>query len=229
MNVITSAMTNHPRSLQKHIGPSEIGIECDKRIIYKLAQVEEPPRGPAWKPAVGTAVHAQLEQWFSQANTAPTRWVVEHRVQVGFVGGTPITGSCDLFDVTTGTIIDHKVVGPRQLLNYRRDGPSSQYRIQAHLYGLGYMNDGGWGQPNTVAIAFLPRDGELSKTFFWSEPWNPSIALDALNRLERLNQLRLLLGTEAAVNSSPGCTSPWCPWCKTTPQRAAGQSLFAAT
>lgn len=227
LHVITDAMSQHPRSLQKHIGPSEIGIECDKRLIYKLAGVAEPDRGPAWKPAVGTAVHAQLEHWFEQANTTPTRWVVEQRVQVGFVGGQPITGSCDLYDVTTGTVIDHKVVGPKQLLAYKRDGPSQQYRVQAHLYGLGYFNNGGWGQPKTVAIAFLPRDGELSRTFFWSEPWDAGLALDALNRLEKLNELRLVLGTEAAVNISPGCTSPWCPWCKTTPIRAVGQSLFA--
>jgi hypothetical protein len=229
MGVIEQSIAAHPRSLQKRIGPSEIGIECDKRIIYKLAGVPEPDRGVAWKPAIGTAVHAQLEQWFEQANTAAgmTRWVTENSVFVGMIGDTPLVGSCDLFDVSTGTVIDWKIVGPKQILDYRANGPSQQYRVQAHAYGLGYFNDAGWGVPKNVGIMFLPRDGELSKRYFWHEPWNPALALDALNRVNRLDQLQRLLGAEQAAAISPGCTSRFCPICKAIPaERPEGQSLF---
>jgi len=69
-DVIRGAIANHPRSLQKRIGPSEIGTPCDRRIGYKLLGQEENPRGDAWKPTVGTAVHGWLEKALEDANLA---------------------------------------------------------------------------------------------------------------------------------------------------------------
>jgi hypothetical protein len=62
MDAIRHKITHHPRSLQKRIGPSEIGNPCDRRIGYKLLGQPENPRGDAWKPTIGTAVHAWLEE-----------------------------------------------------------------------------------------------------------------------------------------------------------------------
>ena len=69
-DVIRGAIANHPRSLQKRIGPSEIGTPCDRRIGYKLLGQDENPRGDAWKPTVGTAVHGWLEKALEDANLA---------------------------------------------------------------------------------------------------------------------------------------------------------------
>lgn len=240
MGVFEAAIMAHPRSLQKSIGPSEIGIECDRRILFKLAGVEEPPRPPAWKPAIGTAVHAQLEEWFEQANFNPvtgeleyTQWVTEQELTVGYVGATPVTGHSDLFHVPTGTVCDHKIIGDKQLQHYRAAGPSPVYRVQAHLYGLGFFNHGGWGVPREVMIAFLPRNQELSKAYLWHEPWNAHIAMDALARLNRLDQLWRLVGIDKAAEISPGCDDAFCPWCRAesfTRKRAeaieSGVSLF---
>ena len=55
--MIRHAIAHHPRSLQKRIGPSEVGTPCDRRIGYKLLGHTENERGDAWKPTVGTAVH----------------------------------------------------------------------------------------------------------------------------------------------------------------------------
>ena len=205
--------------------------ECDKRILHKLAGTPEPPRPPAWKPAIGTAVHAQLEAWFDAENERSgfMRWVTENKVDCGAIGGRPLIGSADMFDDWTGTVVDWKIVGPKQIANYRANGPSQQYRVQAHLYGLGYSrNQDGWSMPQTVAIMFLPRDGELTKAYYWSEPWNPVIALDAINRANRLHQLLDILGLEKAVEISPGCDSPYCWVCKSAPadRRPEGASLF---
>jgi hypothetical protein len=234
LDVIEDAITQHPRSQQKVIGPSEIGIECDKRVLYKLAGVAEPARPPAWKPAIGTAVHAQLEEWFDRANqinpatgeVTNYEWVTESRVYVGDIGTQKVFGSADLFHVPSGTVLDHKIVGTRQLQNYRSNGPSAQYRVQAHLYGLGFLKEAGWGMPREVMICFLPRDGELSKSYLWHEAWNPHIALKALNRANRLDQLWRMVGIDQAVAQSPGCTSPWCPWCRATSRTKEGGSLF---
>lgn len=234
LGVIKDGITRHPRSLQKRIGPSEIGRPCDRWILHKLNGDGEPDRGPAWKPAVGTAVHDQLERWFNAANRGGAvlehmEWVTEWEVTVGQIGGEDITGHSDLFHVPTGTVIDHKVVGPKQLSKYRLHGPSQQYRVQAHLYGRGFTTDGGWGPCRTVAIAFLPRDGELSGAYFWSEPHDPHLAAEAMNRANRLYTMLTVVGIDAALAASPLCDDEWCTWCraeKRAQQRAAGGSLF---
>lgn len=232
--VIKDGITRHPRSLQKRIGPSEIGKPCDRWILHKLNGDGEPDRGPAWKPAVGTAVHDQLERWFDAANRGGgdvdrTEWVTEWEVVVGRIGGQDIAGHSDLYHVPTGTVIDHKIVGPKQLSKYRLHGPSQQYRVQAHLYGRGFTADGGWGPCRTVAIAFLPRDGELSGAYFWSEPHDPHLAAEAMNRANRLWTMLQVVGIDAALAASPLCDDEWCTWCRTerrAQQRAAGGSLF---
>lgn len=233
-NAIKAGINAHPRSAQKRIGPSEIGRPCDRWILRKLNGDEEPDRGVAWKPAIGTAMHDQLERWFDAANFGggdmqATEWVTEWEVTVGQIGGTNITGHSDLFHVPTGSVIDHKVVGDRQLRKYRLHGPSEQYRVQAHLYGTGFNNDGGWGVCRNVAIAFLPRDGELSQAYFWTEPHNPHIAAEAMNRANRLHTLLTVAGIDGALNASPVCDDQWCFWCradKRSANRAAGASLF---
>jgi hypothetical protein len=234
LGVIHDGITRHPRSLQKRIGPSEIGRPCDRWILHKLHGDGEPDRGPAWKPAIGTAMHDQLERWFDAANfgggeVSRQEWVTEWEVTVGTIGGQPITGHSDLFHVPTGTVIDHKVVGPKQLAKYRMHGPSEQYRVQAHLYGKGFTDDGGWGPCRQVAIAFLPRDGELGQTVFWSEPHDPHLALTAMGRANRLHTLLQVVGLDAALEASPLCDDQWCTWCraeKRAAARAAGRSLF---
>lgn len=234
LGVIKDGITRHPRSLQKRIGPSEIGRPCDRWILHKLNGDGEPDRGPAWKPAVGTAVHDQLERWFDAANrhggeVERVEWVTEWSVNVGQIGGQDTPGHSDLFHVPTGTVIDHKIVGPKQLSKYRLHGPSQQYRVQAHLYGKGFTDDGGWGPCRHVAIAFLPRDGELSGAYFWSEPYNPHLAAEALQRANRLWTMLTVVGIDAALAASPLCDDQWCTWCKTEKReahRAAGGSLF---
>lgn len=232
--VVNAGITAHPRSLQKRIGPSELGRPCDRWILHKLAGDGEPDRGPAWKPAIGTAMHAQLEQWFDAANRGGgeverVEWVTEWQVTVGTIGATAITGHSDLFHVPTGTVIDHKVVGPKQLAKYRLHGPTPQYRVQAHLYAAGFTADGGWGVARNVAIAFLPRDGELDQMVWWEEPADPHIAAAAMLRANRLWTMLQVVGLAAALSASPLCDDPWCTWCRAEKRqvaRAAGASLF---
>lgn len=222
LEVVENAIAAHPRSHQKMIGPSEIGLECDRRILYKLAQVPEPPRPPAWKPAVGTACHSQMEEWFDalipNGDLTNADWISEWQVTVGMLGaGTdavPITGHSDLYHRPTGTVIDFKFVGSRQLTKYRLHGPSLQYKTQAMLYAKGFTESGGWEPARQVAIWFLPRDGELGQAYWWQEPYNPHLAQEALNRLNSLYGLLQIVGLEAALAAKPLCDDDWCPWCR---------------
>lgn len=202
LRVIETTIANHPRSLQKAIGPSEVGQACARRLGYQLLGHPERPQQPNWKATIGTAVHSWLEHAFDHDNLAwaqqhgRERWLVETRVTVG---STPtlgdITGSCDLYDTATGVVFDHKVVGPAQLKHYKADGPSPQYRTQAHLYGRGWVL-AGWPVTH-VCICFLPRNGDLADAYQWHEPWSEQIALDGLTRLDTIAATCALLGDKA--------------------------------
>ncbi|MGO2111718.1 MAG: hypothetical protein ACTH31_08900 [Pseudoclavibacter sp.] len=228
-HVVVDAIVNHPRTLQTRIGPSELGLPCERRLLVRLAGEREPDRGIAWKPTIGTAMHAWLEDAFDAANqgSVSSTWVTEERLSVGAVDGVDITGSSDLFHVPTGTVIDHKLVGTSMLSKYRTHGPSEQYRYQAHLYGLGFLRHGGWGTPHRVAISFLPREAEWSKRYWWSEPWNPALAVEALSRANRLHTELTEQGLEQAQARYALCEDRWCPTCRDLAGQARGDvSLF---
>ena len=164
MATIEEAITNHPRSLQKTIGPSEIGTECDHCLGAKLAEWNQIREGGAWLPTVGTAVHSWLADTFVAANEAwrqdtgetGTRWLVEHRVDVG----DDVLGSCDLYDRVTCTLIDWKIVAATTLRTAKGDGPSEQYRVQSHLYGRGWTRRG-------LDVDTLTRPGRSAD---WARP-----------------------------------------------------------
>lgn len=194
--IVEDAITNHPRSLQRRIGPSEIGAPCDHCLAAKLAGWTKHEVGIPWLPTIGTAVHEWLELTVTRheiarikaatnPDTERNRFWCEERVNVGTVGGVDITGSCDLFHAPTGTVIDYKVVGTTTLRKARSSGPSATYRAQAHLYGRGWTRRG--EHVNTVAIWFLPRNAaSLDHGYLWSEPYDEQVALDALTRADQM-------------------------------------------
>lgn len=212
--IIENAIVTAPRSQQKRIGPSEIGNPCARRIGYKLAGVAPVNGGRVpWKPTVGTAIHAWLEEVFKRTNKFLAddgpRFLLETRVTTGQICGEDIDGSCDLYDRITATVIDWKTVGSEALRKYKKNGPGDQYRIQAHLYGRGWENR---GRPvDTVAIVFLPRDRELSESHFWHEPYDEGIAVKALDRVEGITKLINTMGP-AALPLLP-TADVWCRFC----------------
>jgi hypothetical protein len=230
-DVIERGMIGHPRSQQMKIGPSGIGDPCDRSLTFALAGIR-PPRKPysGWKPTVGTAGHAWVEDRFNEENErlGYRRWWTEQKVRVGMILDEELTGHLDLFDLFTKTITDWKFVGPRMLTKYRGNGPSDVYRVQAHAYGIGMMNAG--IRPETVSIAFLPRDGEIRNSYVWRAPFDPMVAIDALARCNRLAaRLRDEFGgdAEAATAEFENCGGLYCDWCK-QPRTAPTKSMFDA-
>lgn len=186
--VIEKAILNQPRSLQKRIGPSEIGNPCDHCLAAKLAGWESTEKDVPWLPFIGTAVHASIEQIFideaatiygeDPAGGVPYR--AEHKVMVGTIDGQEIWGSTDLVDFGTGMTVDWKVVGATTLRS-AKVGPSQVYRVQQHLYAKGW-NDAGYPIDH-VAIAYLPRNSiSLADAVWWTEQFNRQLAVDALDR-----------------------------------------------
>jgi hypothetical protein len=198
LSLIAEHIDRHPRSQQKRIGPSELGSPCARRLGYKLLDVEPVnPRPASWRPTIGTAAHAWLEQAMQAHNDSHThdRFYLEERVTVGQVGGEDVDGSCDCYDRVTATVIDWKVVGVTALRKYRSNGPGEQYRRQVHLYGRGFVTA---GLPvDHVAIMFLPNNGELTDAHFWTEPYDQALAEDTLTRVDGIAQLVNGIGSAA--------------------------------
>jgi hypothetical protein len=228
LGVVTRGMDKHPRSQQKMIGPSEIGDPCNRALICKLAQLPEPARGPAWKPQVGTACHAQMEEWFEDEEVvmAPRgdRYLVEQEVFCGMIGPEKLTGHTDLVDKWLGGVIDHKFVGKTRLLMYRTKGPGQLYRVQAHTYGKGWELEG--YRVRFVMICFLPRDGELSDAFHWWEPYDPAVADWAIARCNQLDQMWRALGVQKALELFPLCQDNYCDWCALDRAKSAAANPF---
>ena len=218
---IEASMAAHPRSQQREIGPSEIGNPCDHCLAARLAHWPK-SESVAWLPFIGTAVHAELDVIMTMANRDRYRWATEQKVMVGTIGGREIWGSCDLYDHDTGTVIDWKIVGKATLDKARRGGPSPVYRTQAHLYGLGWTGQG--QDVRHVAIAFLPRQAvSLDHAVWWTEPHDPQVGWDALERADRLDRMLASLAAvstgarDAYITSLP--RDPGCWDCARYPDR----------
>lgn len=215
-DVLRQQYHNTPRHLQRRIGPSEIGHPCTRQLAGKLLQLDPiNPDGdplPSW---LGTAGHSRFElaveldnenlidahfvdksqrcTWVRGVNgdhdypngrMPAGRWLYERRVTVR----DGLTGTADLYDTWTNTVVDLKFPGKTTFDHYRKNGPSPEYRVQGHAYGRGYRNEG--FPVERIAIWFLPRSGRLVDSFVWSEAYNDAI-VDAI--LARLDNITLAL------------------------------------
>lgn len=212
--VIAAHVRAHPRSQQKRIGPSELGTPCARKLAYKVtgSALHRQDMGTAWRPAVGTAVHAYLEKALIGYNdaTGQDRYLTETPVNCGEIDGVSLIGSVDVYDVARATVVDFKIVGPTSLKKARSQGASAIYRTQVQLYGRGFTR-AGWPVDH-VAILWLPSAGEIAEAVFWSEPYDENVALAAISRAEALAQAIRLGGAENVIPSLPRADD-WCQSC----------------
>jgi hypothetical protein len=88
----------------------------------------------------------------------------------------------------------------------RREGPSSDYVTQLHLYGAALRAQG--EDIHEIALAYLPTDGTLADIFVWRRPVDTAHADKAMDRLSEVDALAD--PARAQTNPSPLC--PWCSW-----------------
>lgn len=181
--IILWADRNSDRSLQEAIGPSEIGTPCDRKLAYKLAKNPEvnQVRDP-WAAIVGTSVHHWLEAAVNRYQDSvfsdgKPDFLTEKDVQVDPL----VPGHVDLYRQSTESVIDYKTAGPDVMKKIRTGGPPAGYKIQTHLYGLGYSNAG--RSVKHVQLVFLPRAGFLRDAYVWSDIYRPNVAQAALARM----------------------------------------------
>lgn len=158
-----------PRTLQDHLGPSELGVECDRQVAGKLAalpytnHVVDP-----WPSTRGRALHTHAaDRVFpdDNARSGVLRWLTERKV-------TPHPehpGTADLYDAVEQAVVDHKFLGESSMAKIRKD-PPRKYRGQLKLYGLGYYL---LGLPvrRTVILAYPATAGSMDGLYVHEEPF----------------------------------------------------------
>lgn len=214
LEMILHADREDPRSKQQEIGPSEIGVPCDRRIAYRLARLPEINLGgDPWPATVGTAIHAWLKDAVDLWDKVHRNWSTEQTIQFPDFGGV---GHGDLYRHDRGTVIDWKSASKDVMKKVASDGPPEKHRVQVHLYGYGYRRMG--VKVERVALAFVPRAGWIKDMYVWSEPYNEQIALDAIQRLYRVadQAVRLNVLTEPhrwqQIEATPSDDCGTCPW-----------------
>lgn len=168
--VIIDHASQAPRSLQKSLGPSELGLACDRQVIGKMAgrpstnHVKDP-----WASIMGTAGHAWMETALHAFNAKHgLRWLPESRVADPNLPNNPGTG--DAYDSWWRCVDDWKFLGKTTLDKVRRYGPPQKYRIQLKIYGAGFA---ALGLPvDRVVLVALPRTASnLNSLYVWEEAW----------------------------------------------------------
>jgi len=201
--VIEHAIRNRPRTLQKAIGPSSLGSECDRCLIEELAGLAEPEDIAAWLPTLGVALGEWLEGVVIKhlMTTGSDRYIPEGRVTVGYVGGVEIGGNTDVFDTWTGTVIDYKLIGTTTLRKMHKQGASTTYKRQVQVYGKGW-EDAGF-VVKSVAVWGLPRNGfTIGSGYVHQEPYDRATAEATIARADMFARAISHFGAEQVLEKA---------------------------
>lgn len=212
-----------PRSVQSHLGPSELGEVCDRQVIGKMVGPVFPNTrktnhvSSKWPATIGTAVHAWLAQAFEDENKriGVQRFLTELRV-------APVLqhpGTTDLFDYIEQAVCDHKVLGPTSMAKIKSPaGPPRVYRVQLLLYWLGCLNAG--LPARRIAIIAYPRTAPtLDGIYVWEHVPGPE-DIDLLAEVLRITAIRrdiaaAILRGDARIEDvpiTPGENCFFCPF-----------------
>jgi CRISPR/Cas system-associated exonuclease Cas4 (RecB family) len=160
------------RSTQVQIGPSELG-GCRRKVWYRLnGQPETNDNELKLAAIMGTAIHAAIENALADNKEVLLEQTVEY-------GG--MKAHVDCFIPGTGDVVDWKTTKAKNLSYF----PSQQQRWQVQVYGY-LISKSGLGKVQTVNLVAIPRDGDERDVLVHSEPYDESVALEALAWLEAI-------------------------------------------
>jgi len=172
----------YDRSKQRSIGPSELGLECNKCFMRKMGEVPKSVHDDgSWKTQVGTYVHAGLEQDFERRfGDAGTR-MAEGELTIDTYKDRTLRGHCDMFvpnivdgrpaEEAFGIVVDWKIPSTSTDPRTGKLKPSTtmakvvsgkigqQYLAQSMAYARGWVLKG--YNITHVVIYYIPSFGEL--------------------------------------------------------------------
>lgn len=226
--ILCWAEASRERSLQVKLGPSELGVACERQLGYRIMGLQGPNLDMAdpWAGFVGSSIHHRTEESirrYQAAHPLAPKWNIEEEVRI--VPGL-IEGHADLN--RDNILVDEKSAGKTVMAAVKKEGPSLKYKVQIMLYAYGLRLQ---GRPiDTVALVFVPREGYLRDMWVWAAPYDEPLALEYIARpyrvRDKLVQLQVQQYPERweqvpAEPSYMGCQ--YCPmW-----ERYAGNGLGA--
>lgn len=224
---------NRPRSLQKYLGPSEIGHPCHRKLAHMICEANDIAHVthtnvftdvmPTFR---GSAAHARMERVLAAWNekVGYERYISERRLEVW----PGLSGSCDCYDTERKLVMDWKFLGRTSFDKYRRNGFPVTYRNQVQLYGQGYVNAG--YEVDKVAIYAFPIAGTMAGANVAIYDFDPTVwkrvqdqwantlvlidVLDIENHPERLDSFTTtpencdFCPWHAPAPGRPGCPGP---------------------
>ena len=178
VNILHAKDNSRARSQQTQVGPSELG-GCRRKVWYRLnAQPETNENELKLAAIMGTAIHSAIESAINHADPKHEKYVVEQEVEYG-----GMKAHIDLWIPETGDVVDWKTVKKSNLSYF----PSTQQRWQVQVYGY-LLDKSGKGKPVNVNLVAIARDGDERDIKVHSEPYDPSIAEEALNWLAAIKE-----------------------------------------
>jgi len=127
---------------------------------------------------MGTAIHASIEDAIRSVDPNGEKYWVETAVE-----HSGMKAHIDLFIPESGDVVDWKTVKKSNLTYF----PSTQQRWQVQVYGY-LLDKSGKGKVQTVNLVAIARDGDERDVRVHSEPYDPSIAEEALNWLAAVKE-----------------------------------------
>lgn len=191
-----------PRSLQVTIGASEIGGECARQIAYRAVGTAPVNFPDPLKSLIGIGGHHAMADLFKRIDAGTGRYLIEE--PLSYKG---IPGTCDLYDKVRRMVIDWKWSTKAKVRDVRRNGPPKKYVVQGMIYGAALVERG--DPVETVAIVYLPTNGDLPDLHVWSTPFRQAEADKAIEEFWDVRDVALDKGPDA-VQPHPTRLCPWC-------------------
>lgn len=212
VEIIQWADQNSERTRQVKIGASEIGMDCSRRLAYRIAGVPSVHRRmDGWPAIVGTSIHAWMEQAvnrFREAHPSSTPWQTELTV----LPDPLIGGHTDLY--RPGLVLDWKFPSTDNLKRMFKSPWSQQYRVQLHTYGKGHVDA---GRPvERVGLVAIGRQGSLKTVYCKTEPYDPTVAQWGIDRVYSIGRFLIEKDGDPEVfekiPATPSRLCGYCPW-----------------
>lgn len=214
VKVIKWSENNRPRSLQRSIGPSQLGAECDRKFAFEMSGLPgvNAGGGDPWPAFVGSAIHTRVEDAYKQYMTQfGKNWVQEQRVEA-----TPmIGGRFDMYSPDLRTVVDVKSMGEDMFARVKKNGITPGYKVQAMVYGYAIRL---LGKPvDHVGWVCVPRSGWLKSVHVITMPYDDSVAVEALGRPDRIGRILTDLDVFTQphrwqqIEAKPSYLCEWCP------------------
>jgi len=178
INALRDKDASRSRSNQTQIGPSELG-GCSRKVWYRInSQPATNDDSLKLAAIMGTAIHAEIENALTRKDPEAKRFQLETEVEYN-----GMKAHVDCYLPEDKMIVDWKTIKAKTAGYF----PSKQQRWQVQVYGY-LMMHGAKKPVEKVALVAICRDGDERDVIIHEEPYDESIALEALEWLKQIRE-----------------------------------------